>query len=253
MQVTIARLYETHADAVRVVDALLIAGVPAQDISMLSNNADNWVDSGASAAKPADAKPDAKTDAKPDAKSAATKPADAMPSLATPAHAKPAAKRAEVTPGTAVPRSPQFEGGVVGAAIGAAAATAGTVVGTLALLTIPGVGPVAGAGWLLGLLVAGAAVGGATGGILGALASAGVSEADASVYAEGLRRGGSLVTARVPPADVPRVQTVMEEGAVNIAERRGDFRRSGWQTFDPAAPPYSAEQIRSERLLHRAA
>ena len=245
MQVTIARLYETHADAVRVVDALLIAGVPAQDISMLSNNADNWVDSGASAANPADAKPDAK--------SAATKPADAMPSLATPAHAKPAAKRAEVTPGTAVSRSPQFEGGVVGAAIGAAAATAGTVVGTLALLTIPGVGPVAGAGWLLGLLVAGAAVGGATGGILGALASAGVSEADASVYAEGLRRGGSLVTARVSPADVPRVQTVMEEGAVNIAERRGDFRRSGWQTFDPAAPPYSAKQIRSERLLHRAA
>ena len=45
----------------------------------------------------------------------------------------------------------------------------------------------------------------------------------------------------------------MEEGAVNIAERRADFRRSGWQTFDPAAPSYSADQVRNERLLHRAA
>ncbi len=240
MQVTIARLYETHPDAVRVVEALLIAGVPAQDISLISNNSDNWFDPGTA-----------------DAKAIETKPTDIQPSAVQPSDVASAAtkpvKPAETTPDAAGARSDRLEGGLVGAAIGAAAATAGTAIGTLAMLVIPGVGLTVGAGWLFGLLVAGAAVGGVTGGLLGGLASAGVNKADAAVYAEGVRRGGSVVTARVSPADVSKVQSVMEEGAVNIAERRADFRRSGWQTFDPAAPPYSPDQVRNERLLHRAA
>lgn len=240
MQVAIARLYETHPDAVRVVDALVIAGVPPQDISLISNNSDGWFNPGTGDTKAiefnsADIKPSAIQPS--DAKSAAAKPVEPV----------------EATPGAAGARSDRFKGGLVGAAIGAAAATAGTAIGTLAMLAIPGVGPAVAAGWLLGFLVAGAAVGGVTGGLLGALASAGVKEADAAVYAEGVRRGGSVVTARVSPADVPKVESVMGEGAVNIAERRADFRRSGWQSFDPAAPPYSADQVRNERLLHRAA
>src|SRR3954464_6008415 len=64
MQVTIARLYETHPDAVRVVEALLIAGVPAQDISLISNNSDNWFDPGTADSKAIESKP---TDIKPSA------------------------------------------------------------------------------------------------------------------------------------------------------------------------------------------
>ena len=52
------------------------------------------------------------------------------------------------------------------------------------------------AGWLVAT-AAGAAAGGLTGGIIGALTQAGVSDEDAQVYAEGVRRGGTLVTARV--------------------------------------------------------
>lgn len=245
MQVTIARLYETYPDAVRVVEALLIAGVPAQDISLISNNSDNWLDPGTADAKVADAK------------AIESNPADIKPSAVRPSDVKSAATKfvetAAATPDAEGARSDRVEGGLVGAAIGAAAATAGTAIGTLAMLAIPGVGPAVGAGWLFGLLVAGAAVGGVTGGLLGALASAGVNEADAAVYAEGVRRGGSVVAARISPANVSKVESVMEEGAINIAERRDDFRRSGWQTFDPAAPPYSADQVRHERLLHRAA
>jgi hypothetical protein len=235
MQVTIARLYETYPAAVRVVDALLIAGVPAQDISLISNNSDNWFDPSTTNAKVVE-----------------SKPTDIKPSAAQPSDVKSDPTKS-ATPDAAGASSDRVEGGLVGAAIGAIAATAGTAIGTLAMLAIPGVGPVVGAGWLLGFLVAGAAVGGVTGGLLGALASAGVNEADAAVYAEGVRRGGSVVAARISPANVPKVESVMEEGAVNIAERRADFRRSGWQTFDPAAPPYSADQVRNERLLHRAA
>lgn len=249
MQVTITRLYETYPAAVRVVEALLIAGVPAQDISLISNNSENWLDPG-----PIDAKVDPGTA---DAQVIESKPTDIKPSAAQPSDVKTAATKpvepAEATSDAAGARSDRVESGLVGASIGAAAGTAGTAIGTLAMLVIPGVGPAVGVGWLLGLLVAGAAVGGVTGGLLGALAGAGVNEADAAVYAEGVRRGGSVVTARVSPANVPKVESVMEEGAVNIAERRADFSRSGWQTFDPAAPPYSADQVRNERLLHRAA
>ncbi|MGF6178734.1 hypothetical protein ABIE33_007054 [Ensifer sp. 4252] len=58
----------------------------------------------------------------------------------------------------------------------------------------PGVGPVVAAGWLAAT-AAGAIAGSAVGGIIGALTDSGVPEEDAHVYAEGVRRGETLVTA----------------------------------------------------------
>jgi hypothetical protein len=49
----------------------------------------------------------------------------------------------------------------------------------------------------------GAVAGSATGGIIGALTQAGVGKEDADVYAEGLRRGGAVVSARVADAERP--------------------------------------------------
>ena len=94
------------------------------------------------------------------------------------------------------------EGAGKGAGIGA---TAGGVVGLLTglgLLAIPGVGPVVAAGWLVAT-AAGAAVGGTAGGIIGALTQAGTSEEDAYIYAEGVRRGGTLVSAEWPTQTGP--------------------------------------------------
>jgi hypothetical protein len=64
----------------------------------------------------------------------------------------------------------------------------------LGLLAIPGLGPVVAAGWLASTAL-GAVAGGAAGGLIGALTAAGVSQEDAHVSAEGIRRGGTLVTA----------------------------------------------------------
>src|SRR6201988_4752355 len=91
------------------------------------------------------------------------------------------------------------KGAGIGAGIGG---TAGLLAG-LGLLAIPGLGPVVAAGWLAATAV-GAAAGAATGGIIGALTEAGVSEEDAHTYAEGVRRGGTLVSARVPETDRAR-------------------------------------------------
>ena len=136
-------------------------------------------------------------------------------------------------------------GAGVGAAIGG---TAGLLAG-LGLVAIPGVGPVVAAGWLVAT-AAGALTGAAGGGLIGALTQAGVSEEDAHVYAEGVRRGGTLVTARVPDNDRARLQAILDRSGVDIARRREAYRENGWDRFDEKSQPYTADQVRRERQLY---
>jgi len=118
------------------------------------------------------------------------------------------------------------------------------------LLAIPGIGPVVAAGWLASTALGAAAVGTA-GGLIGALTQSGVSERDANVYAEGVRRGGTLVTARVPDIDRARYEAILDRSAINITERSAMWERNGWNRFDPAAPNYTPDEIRRERELYR--
>jgi hypothetical protein len=125
-------------------------------------------------------------------------------------------------------------GGVLGAAAGLMAG--------MGVLAIPGIGPVVAAGWLASTLAVGAAgavAGGAVGGIVGALSAAGTPEADANLYAEGIRRGDSLVTVRVPDdrvLDATRILSSVPsiESEVLAAEYRG----TGWERFDAEGRPY---------------
>ena len=87
------------------------------------------------------------------------------------------------------------EGAAAGGGIGATVGGAAGLLAGLGLLAIPGIGPVVAAGWLAATAV-GAAAGAATGGIIGALSQSGIGEDEAHVYAEGVRRGGTLVTVR---------------------------------------------------------
>jgi hypothetical protein len=137
-----------------------------------------------------------------------------------------------------------------GAGIGAGLGGAAGLLAGLGLLAIPGLGPVVAAGWLAATAV-GAAAGAATGGIIGALTEAGVSEEDAHSYAEGVRRGGTLVTARVPDADRAKCESILDQSSVNIRDRRAMWQKSGWQHFDPQSKPYSVEEVRRERQLYR--
>ena len=90
--------------------------------------------------------------------------------------------------------------------------------------------------------------GGAAGGLVGALTHAGVSEEDANAYAEGVRRGGTLVTAKVDDTLAPVANSMLTGGrAVNLQGRRQVYVTEGWSRFDDTAPPYTAEQILAER------
>ena len=144
------------------------------------------------------------------------------------------------------------EGAGTGAGIGAGLGGAAGLLAGLGLLAIPGLGPVVAAGWLASMAV-GAAAGAATGGIVGALTEAGVSREDASRYAEGVRRGGTLVTAKVPDQDRARFDALLNERAVNLQERSAAWQKSGWTDFDAASPPLSPEDIGRERELYGAA
>ena len=130
-----------------------------------------------------------------------------------------------------------------GAAIGATVGGIGGLLAGLGLLVIPGVGPIVAAGWLGATIVGalgGAAVGGAAGGLVGALTHAGVPEADAHIYAEGVRRGGSLVSARVSDDLVATARDILDsdDSQVDIDTRRASYQQEGWTGFDESAPAY---------------
>jgi len=136
-----------------------------------------------------------------------------------------------------------------GAGIGAGVGGAAGLLAGLGLLAIPGLGPVVAAGWLAATAV-GAAAGAATGGIVGALTEAGVSTEDAHSYAEGIRRGGTLVSAHVPDADRGRFDSVLDQSAVNLRDRSAAWQKAGWKSFDAGSKPYGADEVRKERALY---
>lgn len=128
-------------------------------------------------------------------------------------------------------------GGSLGAVVGGGA---GLLAG-LGMLAIPGLGPVVAAGWLAAT-AAGAAAGAAAGGVIGALTGAGVSKEHANIYAEGVRRGGSLVTARVDDDEQRAAQMVIDRHDPSRPDRLGaGYRASGWERFDENAPLYTPE------------
>jgi len=143
------------------------------------------------------------------------------------------------------------EGVGAGAGVGAVVGGTGGLLAGLGMLAIPGVGPVVAGGWLVATAigaVTGAAVGGAAGGIIGALTDAGVDERDAHVYAEGVRRGGTLVTARVEDSRADAAAAILRDSSwVDIAARRRDYEAEGWEGFDENSEPYQADQIRDYR------
>lgn len=125
-------------------------------------------------------------------------------------------------------------------------ATLGTVVGGgagllagLGALAIPGIGPLVAAGWLVATL-AGAGVGASAGGLIGSLTGAGVSHDDAHVYAEGVRRGGTLVTVRAEESQASRVEELLGlHPNVDVTNRGDLYRAEGWERFDDKAAPYA--------------
>jgi len=92
----------------------------------------------------------------------------------------------------------------VGLAVGGFIGGAGGLLAGLGLVTIPGLGPVVAAGWLISTILGatgGAATGGAAVGLVSSLVRADTDEREAKALAEGVARGGTLISVRVNDAD----------------------------------------------------
>src|ERR1700730_2327927 len=195
MLIYIARLYEDYPTARQTVRDLEADGVVSADISIIASNVEAWYSGDGDIAG---------TDTIRSDQNRASGPGQVEvtghPDAAAPSARGPSTRKADDAPDQGTDRT---EGAILGAAVGGTIGTGLGVLAALGMLAIPGLGPVVGAGWLAAMAT-GALAGAAAGGIIGALTKAGVSEHDAPVYAEGIRRGGAVVSVRVPETDRTR-------------------------------------------------
>ena len=142
-----------------------------------------------------------------------------------------------------------------GVSTGAAVGGVGGLLAGLGLLAIPGLGPIVAAGWLASTAVGvgiGAAGGAATGTIVGALKEAGHTDDEAHVYSEGVRRGGTLLSARVDDSLVSDAEAALDRNrSVDATTRGTSYRQDGWSRFDDTAPAYTQDEVAAERNRYR--
>jgi hypothetical protein len=110
----------------------------------------------------------------------------------------------------------------------------GCILGFLASsVAVPGIGLLLAGGTLISV-AGGAAVFGCIGAAIGKMADHSVSDRDAKLYEEGLKRGGTLVTVQVDARESGRMEAIFKRhGAVDIEDRAPDWMAAGWVTFDP--------------------
>ena len=149
------------------------------------------------------------------------------------------------------------KGAVTGATTGAVVGGAAGLLAALVPLAIPGIGPFIAAGPIAAAL-AGAGIGAVAGGLIGSLVHLGVPEEEAHTYAEGVRRGGTLVTATADTdAMAERAAEIMRShGAVDIDKRAESWRKAGWtgKWSDQQALPVVEEDLAvGKRQVSRAA
>lgn len=133
------------------------------------------------------------------------------------------------------------------AGIGAAIGGVGGLLLSFAGLAIPGVGPVLASGPIVAAL-GGAGLGAAAGGLVGVLTENGVPKEEAGHYAEGVRRGGILITVKASGDRADRAARILNDsGAIDIDDRVADWRKRGWRGYDSKAEPLTDDEARRER------
>lgn len=202
---TVTRLFDSYIDAENAVSDLERAGIPHDDISLIGSNAGGQHDHRGHDRLTSDAVHDGRS-----------------------------AGRGRVdADGDGDPDNLDDHGDVSrGATTGAVLGGVGGLLAGLGLLAIPGLGPVVAAGWLAATVTGagvGAAGGAATGGLVGALKNSGEDDTHAHVYAEGVSRGGTLVSVRTDDARAAEAEAILSRhNAVDARSRGEEWRASGW-------------------------
>ena len=140
------------------------------------------------------------------------------------------------------------EGAATGGGIGALLGGAGGVLAGLGLVAIPGIGPALVAGPIVAGLV-GAGAGAVAGGLVGALVKSGMPKEHADKYAEGVRRGGTLLLLRTQPGEHTKEahRILNAHQPVDIDERAKRWEDTGWRDFSTDAAPLTHRELMRER------
>lgn len=105
---------------------------------------------------------------------------------------------------------------------------------SLTALAIPGLGPFIAAGPFVATIT-GAGLGAFGGGLVGLSVGLGVDEAEAEYYAEGIERGGTIVSVVVPEDQIITVEHIMNtHGLVDIEQRTQEWKQAGWTGYSPS-------------------
>jgi len=84
--------------------------------------------------------------------------------------------------------------------------------------------------------------------MIGALVGLGIPEEDANFYAEGVKRGGVLVTVRADDSrSVEALQVLRQTNAFDVDTRRSEWAKSGWKSFDEQSVPDDSYPVLSNR------
>lgn len=131
-----------------------------------------------------------------------------------------------------VVRGDEATGAATGATLGAVTGGGAGLLAGLGMIAIPGIGPLVAAGWLAATAV-GAMGGAVLGGTIGALTDLGISDEDAPVFDEAMRRGNVALTIRFPEELRSTVTATLDQVAsVGFGDLRQRFEREGWRYED---------------------
>jgi stress response protein YsnF len=91
------------------------------------------------------------------------------------------------------------------------------------------------------------------GSLLEKLTDLGVPRDEAEIYAEGIRRGGSVVLVRTDDASAEEAASIMEgRRAVDYETRSAAWRAEGWTGYEASAYPFTTEEVDLERQRYAA-
>lgn len=214
MTITVVRFFDRARDALLVADDLEAAGVARDDISIMANNSEDWYRDGEVDRERID-------------------------------------RHRHVHETKRVVHDDRGSAAGTGATLGGLVGGGAGVMAGLGMLAIPGIGPLVAVGWLATAaagLAAGAVAGGVLGGLVDVLTGHGVTKEDATVYVEGVRRGGALVMARIPAAMAQQAEAIMERrNAIEASTLRDYYDRNNWEGFDETAAPVTEADVKAER------
>jgi uncharacterized protein (TIGR02271 family) len=121
------------------------------------------------------------------------------------------------------------EGAAAGAGLGAVLGGIAGLLAGLGTLVIPGLGVLLVAGPLAAAL-AGAGIGAGLGALIGALVGLGIPEEEAEYYAEGIRRGNTLVAVKTSDQRAPEAVRILQElNPIDVERRAAEWRQEGWE------------------------